>query len=169
MNILRVLIVASLATSCSAQSWDDLANARPVNFDKLLVGTDKMIYIAPQQGKYWIMTEGSFYTDRAASDATIAIWIDHAPYAPYRDPATGEVKGCMRCVLVSRVTGDHTFVPIIGGFVHDAGVSPLQGQTHPLVIAYPNRLVIAVTPVHGGLAQPLQTYTRFTIVEKLLK
>ncbi len=159
---IKFLIALLLCAPAAAQSWQDLAQSRPGNFDKLLVDTDKMIYISPPVGKYWVITAGSFAIQRPVKDAWILIWVDHAPYAPYRDPATGEMKGCHECVNLIRLdAGRNTFVPIVGGYTES-----LQGQTMPLVISYPNRLMIAVTPKHGGLEEPLQTWTRLTVVQK---
>lgn len=149
------MIVLALGLPASAQSWQDLASARVVNFDKLLSGTDKLIYVQPPEGKYWVILNGSIALDHS-TEATLLVWLEDAPYAPYRDPVTGEMKGCHRCAtLLSQPVNRKRFFPI-------------QGQTMPLVIAYPNRLMIGVTPEHGALDAPLQTWTRFQIVEKEL-
>lgn len=164
-----IVFLFFLCSTAPAQSWQDLAQSKPVNFDKLLAGTDKMIYISPPAGKYWVITAGSFHMEHAVKDAWILVWLDHAPFAPYRDPQTGEMKGCHECVNLIRLDASrNTFVPIVGGFANEAGGESLQGQTMPIVVAWPNRLMIAVTPKHGGLEEPLQTWARFTIVQKEL-
>jgi len=125
------------------------------------MGTDKMIYVQPPEGKYWVILQGSLSIERPLA-ATVIVWTDSAPYAPYRDPETGEMRGCYRCVnLIKADASTHTFFPIVGGYTEG-----LQGQTMPLVISYPNRLNLVVTPTHGGLPEPLQAWARFTIVEK---
>jgi hypothetical protein len=133
-----------------------------MNFDKLLIDTDKMVVVQPPEGTTWVLTAGSLALERAVPRASITVWTESPPYAPYRDPRTGEMLGCARCVTLIRVdAGRHTFVPIIGGYSET-----LRGQGRPITIAYPHRLMIAVSPPHGGLDQPLQTWVRFTINEK---
>jgi hypothetical protein len=155
-----------IASCVYAQSWDDMAHAKPVNFDKLLVGTDKMIYIQPPEGKYWIIVQASFQIEEARPELWVAVWLDHAPFAPYRDPITGEMYGCFRCVDLIRTTASYTFLPIVGGYAQIRGLPRLQGQSLPIVLRYPDRLNISVTPVHGGLDTPLQTYTRLMVIER---
>jgi hypothetical protein len=163
-----IVLFFLLAAPLFGQSWQDLSQAQPMNFDKLLTGTDKMIYVAPPEGKYWVIVAGSIAIERETPNATIMVWLDHAPYAPYRDPITGEMIGCHRCVNLIRVRASHTFVPIVGGYARDGTLPVLQGQTMPIVIAYPHRLMLMVTPVHGGLSEPLKTWIRFSIVEKVI-
>src|SRR5262249_54397370 len=137
---------------------------------KLLVDADKIVNIAPPPGKYWVIIQGLLYLDEPRPERWIAVWLDHAPYAPYRDPVTGEWKGCVRCVNILRVTAKQTFIPIVGGYVQDDGLPRLQGQSSPIVVAYPDRLNIAVTPFHGQpYGAPVVAYVRLMIVEKDLK
>lgn len=147
-------------------SVQDYAHIQTLNFDKVLSGTDKMITIAPPPGKIWVIVAGAFQTDRPLPYAWIAVWKDHAPYAPYRDPVTGEELGCARCVTLIHADARYTFVPLVGGYLKDADGTLLIGQTAPIVIAYPNRLMIAVTPPHGGLDAPLPTYTAVEVIER---
>ena len=154
--------VLFIALPLSAQSWQDQAAAQNCNFDKLLIGTDKMITVQPPAGKVWILVAGSIALERTVPGATVVIWTETPPYAPYRNPLTGEMIGCARCVdLIHVDAGRDVLIPIVGGHM-----GRLRGQERPIVIAYPARLMIAVTPVHGGLDAPLQTWTRFTVVEK---
>jgi hypothetical protein len=160
------LLVALLVLSATGfgQSWDDLAEGRPLVADKLLVGTDKIITIQPPEGKIWIVTQGAVTLERK-ENATVLIFTEAAPYAPYRD-ASGKMVGCPGCVNITRADANiHTWVPVVGGCsATEHGV--LCGQTMPIVIKHPNRLQIAVTPTHGGLSTPLMTWNRFTIVER---
>ena len=149
------LLLVLAAISLHAQSWDDLSRYTILNFDKVLSGADKMIYVQPPPGKYWVILQGSTMIERPTPDATFMVWMENAPYAPYRDPVTGEMTGCDRCLTVMRVTATRIFYAI-------------RGQTMPILISYPNRLMIAVTP-HGSLDQPLKTWTRLVIVEKDLR
>ncbi len=157
-----------LVSSGFSQSWDDIAAYKQVNFDKLLSGTDKMIFVQPPEGKYWVIIEGSFNLERPVPGATVVIWTESAPYAPYRDPVTGEMNGCDRCVPIIRGNAaERTMFPIVGGFAEENGHT-IRGQVLPVIITYPNRLAVAVTPEHGGLSDPVQTYLRFTILERAI-
>lgn len=164
MRHLLLIATILLPLTSYSQSWLDFSEARPYNFDKLLMGEHKMIYIAPPEGKYWVLATGSFASERSLPGGAILVWLDHAPYAPYRDPVTREMKGCVRCVNLIRVDSIHTFVPIIGGTAADAERSVLVGQTMPIVIRYPNRMMIAVNGLRPS--ETLQTRVRFMIVER---
>lgn len=153
MPLLLALLL--FATSLSAQPI-------PMNFDKLLVGADKMIVVQPPEGKQWTILLGSLATSAPMSGSIMA-WLDFAPYAPYRDPETGEMRGCVRCVTFIHEDARHTFVPIVGGFGRG-----LRGQSQPIVLAYPNRMILAVTPSHGALPQPVMTWTRLLVMEHSL-
>jgi len=135
--------------------------ACPINVDKLLSGTDKMIDVQPPQDKTWVILQASFSIEASRPELHIAVWLDFAPYAPYRDPVTGAMLGCPRCVDLIQATATRTFFPIVGGYGEG-----LQGQSMPIVIKHPNRLNIAVSPNHGGLETPLQTYTRLLVIDR---
>lgn len=143
-------------------TWDLMATAQSVNFDKLLSGTDKMIYVLPPENKTWVILQASFSIEVEHPELSIHVWLDFAPYAPYRDEVTGEMVGCPKCVDLVRGDLLTNFWPIVGGYA-DTG---LHGQSMPIVIKHPNRLNIAVSPAHGGLEAPLQTYTRLLVIER---
>lgn len=144
----RLILVLFFAISANAQTDYTI-----MNFDKLLAGTDKLIYIEPPAGKYWLVMQGSSMTDAPVQNVTFRVWLENAPYAAYRDPETGVMEGCVRCVTIADMDANRVFFPI-------------QGQSMPIVISYPNRLMIAFTPPHGGLPVPLMTYTRLQVVER---
>ncbi len=127
-----------------------------LNFDKLLVGTDKMIYIEPPYGTTWAIYQGGTFIERLTEGATVLAWIESRQAAPYRDPETGEMRGCQFCVTIQteQPASARRWFPLIG-------------QSMPIVISWPDRLIIAVTPVHGGLSVPLMTWTRFQISESI--
>lgn len=125
-----------------------------LNFDKMLVGTDKLIYMQPPPGKYWTILQGSLMIEQPVPTGTFMLWMENAPYAPYRDPLTGEMRGCERCVTLSlQSTANRIFFPF-------------KGQSMPIIITYPNRLMAVITPPHGGWEQAIPTYTRIVVIEK---
>jgi len=145
MRHLRVILwICLLSVSLCAQSDYTI-----VNFDKLLTGTDKMIYVYPPAGKSWLILQGSTSLEQIQPELTFVLWLENAPYAPYRDPITGEMRGCARCVTLQREIADKVL---------------FRFKT-PILVSYPNRLMIAFTPPHGGLDAPLMTYTRLQVIE----
>jgi hypothetical protein len=117
------------------------------NFDKLLVGTDKIEFIAPMPGETWTITAGVLMIEQPIPEATINLWIEDAPFEPYRDPITGEMNGCAKCLTLLRVSATRrTFVSL--------------QRVLPLTITGPTRIGIAVSPPHGGLAEPTRLYVR---------
>ena len=118
-----------------------------VNFDKVL-GPEKLIYIYPPTGKRWTIHQGSVDLDHPLN-ATFVLYLEDGPYSPYRN-AQGEMVGCLKCVtLKMESTADKTHFKIDG----------------PLVVEWPNRLMIAITPEHGLLGESLPTWTRLQITE----
>ena len=134
------------------QSLDGWADYRVVNLDKLLVGTDKLIYAYPPEGKYWVILQGSLSLAEPVPGTHVMMWMENAPYAPYRDPQTGEMQGCLRCVTLMREPADKVLFPI-------------KAPMMPLIVAWPHRLMFAVS-VHGALPYPVQTWTRLVVVER---
>ena len=158
--LIFLLLITGAVTVTAAQlsgrpkytSRTDFWNYKSVNFDKLLTGTDKIFYVQPPSGKYWIIMQGSITIDEAMPDCTLVVWFETPPYMPYRN-SKGEFQGCELCVTIMQKQAIDAFYPI-------------QGQTMPLFLTYPNRLAIAVTPTHGGLPHSLMTWTRLIIVER---
>lgn len=161
--ILPYVMILLSCVSLWGQSWQDVATARNMNFDKMLYATDKWVIVQPPEGKVWIVVSGGIQIEKPVPGAEIVVWTETAPYHPYRDPATGEMIGCDRCVdiLHADASGKHLFFPVVGGY-EEGG---LRGQTKPLVVAYPNRLILAIG-WHGALPFSVQTWTRFTVIEK---
>lgn len=153
--ILTVLIVTMFLTrSASGQTQSAAGTYKILNFDKTIIGTDKMIYMVPPAGKYWVVLQGSTSLDVVLPGATFRLWLENAPYAPYRDPVTGEMRGCERCLtLVYKSTADSIFFPFSGTI------------NNTLIVSYPNRLMAAISPVHGGFTEPVRTWTRIAVQE----
>jgi hypothetical protein len=108
------------------------------NFDKTLSGTDKIVFIAPPPGKTWEIVLGSAMIEKTYEGVTFMAWLEDGPFAPYRDPVTGEMVGCGRCLTFKHTSAvDHTFFPIV------------EAQDRPVVISWPTRLGVALTPGHG--------------------
>jgi len=140
-----------LASACYGQQ-SAYTDYKILNFDKVLTGTDKMIVVMPPPGKYWLILQGSSALEQPLPGVTFAVWLDNAPFGPYHDPVTGKPT-CQRCLsLVMKDASTRTFFPI-------------KGQMMPIVVSFPNRLMIAYTPVHGGFSEPVPTYTSLAIVE----
>ncbi len=55
---MALALILALNAPLLGQSWEDQSQAQSMNFDKLLVGTDKMIVVGPPEGKYWILLRG---------------------------------------------------------------------------------------------------------------
>ncbi len=171
---MKYLLMSSLiffllvASACSFKAQTGLFQPRAIqvspiqpgvtykilNFDKILNGTDKLIYMVPPSGKYWIVLQGSTELEKPVPGATFHLWMENAPYAPYRDPITGEMQGCERCLtLVKMSAADNSFFPFKGTI------------SDTLVVSYPNRLMAVITPVHGGFDVPVPTWTRIAVLE----
>lgn len=154
----KLLIIGLLlfAGSACAQSWQEMAGAKIMNFDKRLVGTDKLIYIQPPEGVTWVILSGSAQTEEPVLGVMFAAWLEDAPYAPYRP------NGCDRCQTLINVPADNrNFFPLIGGYS-----DTIAGKEAPIVVRWPNRMMLAFTPVHGALPQPMNVYVRLRIVEE---
>lgn len=131
-----------------------------LNFDKLIVGTDKMIYMQPPRGKYWLVLQGSTELEKPVEGATFVLWLETAPYAAYRNPVTGQWNegACTRCVTLTRLSAS------------TGTLFPFRGTiSNYIFVNYPNRLMAVLTPVHGGFTEPVQTWTRIAVLEYDLK
>ncbi len=123
-----------------------------VNFDKLLTGEDKIINVYPPPNTTWIILQGSIDIETGTENGGLKVWIEDAPYAPYRDPTTHEMVGCPRCLTLMSEDASR------------AHSWRLEGV--PITVSWPNRLCVAVTPVHGGLPQPVQVRLRLQVTSQ---
>lgn len=158
-RMLLLLVALLIASTLHSQSWDDLAAYKHIELDREMQGEHKMIFVSPPAGTYWVITGASFATERPVPGGGILVWTETAPYAPFRDPVTKEMKGCASCVTLIRVSAEHSFVPIVGGYS-----DRLQGQTMPIIVRAPNRLAIALNGLKPE--ETLKTFARFTVIER---
>ena len=122
-----------------------------MNFDKTVTPENPAIVIAPPQGQTWTLLRGSF----AISENSIPK-VGGVGVTVYEQE--GETDGL--CTNLLRVLlSDNPWVPIVGGYVSHPVWGQMRGMDAPIVLRYPNRLVIHVNYLTG----PLKTYTRFTI------
>ena len=170
----RFLLILLLVVPAHSQSWDDMAGAKIIRLDRMMHGADKMNFFYPPEGKYWVITAGSFTTQRPVLGAGFTVSIEEAPFAPFRDPLTGEMRGChTACLTILRAdAGAYTFFPIVGGYMAEGGTRQqhgysadvINGQTMPIVVAYPNRLNLILNGLSDTDA--IQTYTRLYVIER---
>ncbi len=137
------LAILLLSTSVFAQKVH--------NFDKTVTVGDPSIVIAPPAGQTWRLLRGSFainqYSIALAGGVNVTIFEQHG-----NDPGL--------CTNLIRVKlSDAPWIPIVGGYTAHPVWGNMRGQDAPIVLKYPNRLVIHV----GGLQGSLETLTRFTI------
>ncbi len=118
------------------------------NFDKVLTYDDSDVVIQPPVGQTWTLLRGSFAAiNDTGKELTLTIYEQQGT-----DPGL--------CTNIIRTTLDaKAWIPIIGGYVAHPVWGALRGQDEPIVLRYPNRLVIHV----GGLTGRLATWSRFTI------
>jgi len=128
------------------------ARAKILNFDKTIFGTDKMVYVQPPPGKTWRISQGMSYLAAPVPNAWLSIWLEDAPFQPYRN-SDGEMIGCSRCL------------PLFKGSTENQTYFPIVGMSMPITISYPNRLMIAVSPEHGGFLMPFMLFTRLQVEE----
>ncbi len=122
------------------------------NFDKVLTPDNPTVVIQPPPGQTWTLLRGSF----AVSQGAIDRGLDGLNITVFEQE--GDADGlCTNLIRVS--LKDAPWVPIVGGYVAHPVWGNLRGQEEPIVLRYPNRLVIHV----GGLTGRLATWTRFTI------
>lgn len=126
-----------------------IAHAQKImNFDKTVTVADPDIVIAPSVGEAWTLVRGSFALTEPLDKAVLTVYEQE-----------GAADGL--CVNIMRVGLSMPWVPIIGGYVADAYWGQLRGQDAPIIITWPNRLILHV----GGLKQPVKAWVRF-LVEK---
>lgn len=130
------------------------------NFDKEVSLNDSSVVIQPPPGKVWTLLRGSFQILPATTP------IEHMARARlgvtiYEQVGT-EPSLCTNILRLS--LADTSWVPIIGGYVAHPRWGNLAGQDAPIVLPYPNRLVIQL----NNLDLRLQSWTRFTISESEL-
>lgn len=127
-----------------------LAEAQTVmNFDKELTPTDNEILMAPPVGKTWTFTLGSFIIRRPIQGAGITVC------------EQGTNPPLDRTNIIRADLGESPWIPIVGGYVSHPYWGYLKGQENPIVVSYPNSLVITVEGLHG----PTDTWTRFSVIE----
>lgn len=121
-----------------------------MNFDKTVgLGLGEDIVIQPPPGKTWTLLRGSFIVRETIQSAGVTIYEQF-----------GEEPGlCTN--LIRADLSSQSWIPIVGGFVAHPHFGYLKGQDVPIVLPYPNRLVIHVE----GLQRETRTWTRFTIQE----
>lgn len=159
-RLLFVLLL--LAIPAYSQSWDEMAKGQTLVFDKVLSGTDKMIFIQPPPGKTWVILEASLNLTQPVGDFGFMAWLEDHPSIDYRDPVTGVMRGCPLCITLIRLrAGSHVMFPIVGGYSET-----LRGQTMPIVLRHPRRLALMFTPEHGALPDAIPTWTRVQVVER---
>jgi hypothetical protein len=114
------------------------------NHDKMLAGTDKILFLQPHPWESWTITAASIMLDRELKGVTLYAWLEDPPFEPIRDPETNELRGCQRCLTLIR--SKRTFINL--------------SAMLPLKLEYPTRLGIAATPEHGALPEPVLLLVR---------
>lgn len=117
-----------------------------MNFDKVVSYHDSDIVIQPPPGQTWTLLRGSFAV-LPGNDVTLTIYEQQG-----NDPGL-----CTNLIRVELETAP--WVPIVGGYVAHSRWGNLKGQDAPIVLVYPNRLVLHI----GRLTQDMKTWVRFTI------
>ena len=150
-----VLALALVAAGCQTAAGEQL---RILNFDKIIMGSDKMVFVQPPPGKTWTIHQGSSELVAPIPGAAFVMFLEDAPFqvGPYRNPLTGEFNKdpCNRCVTLARLSTENQVIfPIVTGA--------------PITVNWPNRLVIVVTPPHGGFPYPFQLWTRLQVKEEV--
>ena len=125
----------------------NLADWNVKKFDTVLSGTDKLIYLAPPEGKTWVVMYGGVYFDNP-SESPVHWWVENAPYQPYRNPFTNELQDCHCATFQIAEAGRNWF--------------PLE---QPVIVAWPNRLMFGIEH-HGSLAGQYKAWADFAIVER---
>jgi hypothetical protein len=140
-TLLSLLLLVAFAVQAQAQ--------KVMNFDKTVNQTDQDIIIQPPAGKTWTIVRGSFAVTRTIQNVGVTVYEQE-----------GVEPGL--CTNLIRVDLSNTaWVPIVGGYVSHPAWGYLRGQEVPIVLAWPNRLVIHLS----NLTQSLRTFTRFTVLE----
>lgn len=139
MAKLIVILFLVLSPSAFAQ--------KVMNFDKVLNYDDSDIVIQPPPGQTWTLLRGSFQVKTPIQGVGVTIYEQEGD-------AEGLCTNLIRADLSSNV-----WVPIVGGYVAHPYWGYLRGLDEPIVLVYPNRLVIHLS----ALTQSVQTWTRFTI------
>ena len=122
-----------------------------MNFDKTVTPEDPSIVIQPPPGETWTLLRGSFAISENAIERVKGVGV--TVYEQEGD-AEGLCTNLLRAELAST-----PWVPIIGGYVSHPVWGNMRGMDAPIVLVYPNRLVIHLS----FLTTPLRTWTRFTI------
>ena len=119
------------------------------NFDAELNYDRADVVIQPPPGKVWTLLRASFQI-QATSTRMVTIYEQE-----------GTAGGLCTNLIRAQLDNLNRWVPIVGGYVAHPRWGNLRGLDAPIVLPYPNRLVIHL----HDLQETVQTWTRVTLVE----